>query len=326
MGIISELLIAIMPVLEMLANIIATKLVAAFKIIGGLLQMAIPLITTVVGVIQTAVGFISAIIQSLVAIFTGNFDKLGEIWSNFGEKVKEIWANIWQGLKDGLVNGWKSIWDGFTGYFKKLIDWFKNLFGIHSPSKLMDGFGRNIMEGLINGIKGLFGKIKDVIGNIADFFKELPSKIADVGGNIITGIWEGISGGAQWLKDKITGFAGNVATWFKKTFKINSPSKLMADEVGLYVGQGIGQGVLNSLPSVKKDLSKFGGLVSDNLGGLKNGVHSNSQHSNVPYQAANINAGLTVNYNGKLSRKELYRLEKDNYTAVKMRLRTEGLI
>ena len=39
-----------------------------------------------------------------------------------------------------------------------------------------------------------------------------------------------------------------------------------------------------------------------------------------------INAGMTVNYNGNLSRKQLKRIENDNYTAIRTKLKAEGAI
>lgn len=185
-----------------------------------------------------------------------------------------------------------------------------------------------ILEAIPKICAELISNMPEIISAIVTGLAEGAGEMAKAGLNLVKGIWEGISGGADWLREKISGFAGNVAGWFKKTFKINSPSKLMADEVGEYIGEGIGVGVLDSIPTVKKQLGKFAGFVQDNLGGIKTGLSVNASGAGVGARGGStvVNAGMTVNYNGTLSRKQLKQLENDQYTAIRMRLKAEGAI
>ena len=138
------------------------------------------------------------------------------------------------------------------------------------------------------------------------------------------------------MKEKITGWAGNVAGWFKNVFKIHSPSKLMRDEVGKYVGQGVGVGIVDSLPDVKKNINKFTSFVSDNMGNIKSDISDfnvsdtlssrrNAQLSQSSKVVTNNN-GLTINYNGSLSRKQIRKTEDDYYRSIKLKLKAEGLV
>ena len=47
----------------------------------------------------------------------------------------------------------------------------------------------------------------------------------------------------------------------KKVFKINSPSKLMSDEVGLMMSYGIGEGILAGLPKIQSAM----GYITDKV-------------------------------------------------------------
>ena len=194
-----------------------------------------------------------------------------------------------------------------------------------------EGF-RNFWIGLWDGIKKACSTAWDFVSgifdSISDWFEGVADNFSDVGSNIVSGIWEGITGGAKWLKDKISGFAGNVADWFKETFKINSPSKLMEDEVGVYVGQGVVPTSASALGQVKKRLSKFSDFVTDNLGGIKSNLDVSTMNGSqmAGRGGTSIDARMTVNYNGNLSRKQLKQIENDNYTALKMRLRSEGVV
>lgn len=78
------------------------------------------------------------------------------------------------------------------------------------------------------------------------------STFAGFGKNMIEGIWNGISGATRWIKDKISDWVGDVTGFLKDLFGIASPSKLMRDEVGVYLAQGIGVGFSNEIGGVKK--------------------------------------------------------------------------
>ncbi|MCB5496263.1 hypothetical protein, partial [Mediterraneibacter gnavus] len=59
--------------------------------------------------------------------------------------------------------------------------------------------------------------------------KSLPSKMIDVGKNVVKGLWEGIKNVKDWILDKISGFVDGIVGGIKKFFGIHSPSRVMAD-------------------------------------------------------------------------------------------------
>lgn len=187
-----------------------------------------------------------------------------------------------------------------------------------------------ILEAIPEIVTELIKNMPEIISAIVEGLASGADALADAGLDLLKGIWKGIKDGAGWLKDKIFGFAGNVADWFKEKFEINSPSKVMADDVGEYIGEGIGVGVVDSIPKVKKQLGKFAGFVQDNLGGIKSGLDINASGSGTGFATGRgntvVNAGMTVNYNGRLSRKTLRKMENEQYSAIKRRLIAEGAI
>ena len=75
--------------------------------------------------------------------------------------------------------------------------------------------------------------------NITNGLASLPGQVVSVGSNIVHGIWSGISGAAGWLMRKISGFASSVVSNIKGFFGIHSPSRVMRDQVGKYLAEGI---------------------------------------------------------------------------------------
>ena len=334
---------AILPILIPVVDLLIKILVPAIKNLIGWLEIIISVVKFVVDAIvlkiQFFVNYWKAIWESLKAIFSGDIDKLGEIWGNFGKKLLDGVKNLFSGLFNGFGEGFKNIFESWKNWWNSLIEWFKNLFGIHSPSTVFADFGKNIIQGLLNGIQSFYENIKSSITSIADFFTDLPSRIWDkikgiadkikdaflaavdkvknIGKDIVEGLWEGINNKTNWLKNKITEFADKAGEAITDFFQIKSPSK-WAIKQGGYIGEGLGIGVVNSSKGVRNNINSFNKkLLDDSTNGI----------ANVPNnKSTNIDARMTVNYNGNLSRKQLKQLENDNYSAIKMRLISEGAI
>ena len=68
----------------------------------------------------------------------------------YGEKQG---FNLMAGLQKGIKGGWPGALGNMQKGGNNLINNFKKMFKIHSPSRLMQQFGENIVQGLANGLK-----------------------------------------------------------------------------------------------------------------------------------------------------------------------------
>lgn len=150
---------------------------------------------------------------------------------------------------------------------------------------------------LLRGAASLAGAglelIKAVVRGITDFMQA--GNIIRIGKNIVEGIWNGISGSLSWIKGKITGWVGDVLGFIKKLFGIHSPSAVMRDEVGKYLGLGIGTGFVDAMGTVKKQMQQSLQAATDfSIPGLTAGVHY------APESLATLTSasGNTTNYGG----------------------------
>ena len=90
--------------------------------------------------------------------------------------------------------------------------------------------------------------------SVVNGLTSLPGRILSIGSDIVHGIWNGISGAAGWLMDKISGFASGVVDGIKGFFGIHSPSRVMRDQVGKYIAQGIGEGFEGEMGNVTRQM------------------------------------------------------------------------
>lgn len=230
------------------------------------------------------------------------------------EFVKELPSKVWAWLVDVVdkVKNWSNDMtnkgkETALSFVNKVIEYIKTL-----PSKVWSWLTSTI-EKVSEWGKNLTAKAKEIANNfvnkIVSYLKELPSKMKNIGKNIVEGIWNGISNAGNWLKDKIKGWVGNVEGWIKDLFGINSPSKLMADEVGKWLPAGLAVGIDKNAKSVFTSMKNLAqgtiGVARDSLESAELGLGNASGGTIIN------NFNQTINSPKPLSRVEIYRQSKN---------------
>ncbi|MEG8027113.1 hypothetical protein [Sphingomonas aerolata] len=83
--------------------------------------------------------------------------------------------------------------------------------------------------GAIGGwFAGLWQGIKGTFAGAVDWFASLPTRFAQIGRDMISGLIRGIFGMFGSLKTTIVGVASSAAGWFKAKLGIHSPSRVFA--------------------------------------------------------------------------------------------------
>ena len=145
------------------------------------------------------------------------------------------------------------------------------MLGIHSPSTVFDGFGKNIVQGVINGItemakdawdaitglatdlidkfkegfKGIKDKASEIMGGkdgVVERISGFVGKMKDIGSNIISGLKEGMESAKKKLTSVVTGVGSIITGAIKKIFQIHSPSRVFM-EIGRYLDEGLAIGL-----------------------------------------------------------------------------------
>lgn len=80
------------------------------------------------------------------------------------------------------------------------------------------------------------------------------SAMVSSGKNLVQGLWQGISGASGWLYKSVSQFASGIVKNIKSTLGIHSPSRLMEDEVGKWLPPGIGEGFSDAMPGLEKQV------------------------------------------------------------------------
>ena len=201
-----------------------------------------------------------ALCDFLAPVFEGAFQAVATIFDTITSAILGVldlfigvFTGDWEQALNGIKEFWGSIWDGICGIFETIID---TLMGIGEV--ILNWFGTT-WEDALNSVKDFFTNIWN---NIVDFFSGLPGRMADIGYNIVTGIWNGISGAAGWLWNQISGFCSRIVNNIKSFFGINSPSKLMEDSVGKWLPPGIAVGFEDAMPKAMREIDASMGDIT----------------------------------------------------------------
>ena len=124
--------------------------------------------------------------------------------------------------------------------------------------KIWNASARLVTElaiGLIKAIPSLLRGVSQIKESIIKNLYNLVSNMGNIGTNLVKGIWTGIINSSGWLKSKISGWIGNVTNFIRKMFKIGSPSKLWADQIGKWLPRGVAVGIDANTDSIEDSIN-----------------------------------------------------------------------
>ena len=222
--------------------------------------------------VTNIINIVKELPQKIWNGIVGAVTKVATWGTNMVTKAKEVMNTMLTGIVTIVTQTPQKIWNCIVDAVTKVATWGNNM--LTKAKEVMN----SMVTGIVNVVKEIPTEIynsisaavtevatwgtevknkavegmNNVVTGIKDVFKNIGDTLKGFGTNMVEGIWNGISGATQWIKDKIRGWVGNVTDFLKDLFGIASPSKLMRDEIGVYLAQGIGVGFSDEIGGVKK--------------------------------------------------------------------------
>lgn len=213
---ISNIIQVVSPIISFIAELIGTWLPPVINIIGVVLAGAINILMSA---IHTVISIFNSLIGAIAAV--------GNAWVGFINGLKEVVASI--------VETWHGFLNMISEGISNLINWFMELPGnilgaLGDLGNLLVEAGHNVIEGFINGLKDMAGKIWETISNIfggaVDFVKSIfgissPSKVFRYFARMdMQGFAKGLIDGAKIVYRTLE----KVTSGFKPSFQMQTPS------------------------------------------------------------------------------------------------------
>lgn len=177
---------------------------------------------------------------------------------NFSKKGDELIAGFFKGIIDAMASIFAWIKEHI---FDPVINAIKTLFGMigSSPSTVMTGIGKLILQGMLNGIKSLVHFVTDIWNKIKDTAVSIFNKLHD----LIHTIWSGIS---SVIIHTVSVIRDGVQSAFSKASNV-------AITIFTTMKNGI-VGVFNGLKSaIKTVINGILGFIGGMCNGIINGIN-----------------------------------------------------
>ncbi len=263
LSIISTLGSGILELLPMIADTAASLIVSlADGITASLPEMVPAAVETIAALVENLTANADTILQAGIDIILALGQGIINAIPQLIEKIPEIVINIANVINDnaprlmdaalyiitrfaaGLIHNIPVIAANIPKIIEAIVSAFMAFQWLNLGKQLITGIKNGITsmgESMKTAAKDTFAKFKEKFG-----LNEFKTELKNIGKNIIDGIVKGIKDGFSNL-GKVAGEAKDfLLSKLKSAFKINSPSKLMRDEVGKSIGEGIAVGITES--------------------------------------------------------------------------------
>ncbi len=248
------------PVVQLIVNFVTTEFNIMKNLITGIWN----------GIKDIAAGaweYIKNVVLGPVLLLcdlvTGNFTKLKEdaskIFSNLGNALSTIWngisgiaSSIWTAIKEHIGNTVGRMVDGVKFAIQKIPGIFSDIFGrVRNFVTSLPGealrWGRDIIDGIADGIRGAVGKVTSAVSGVANKIRSfLHFSEPDVGPlsdfhtympDMMSGLAGGIKAGIPMLQKAAGLAAGAISGGLDGTITTDG---IVGASSGSYYSQGSG--------------------------------------------------------------------------------------
>lgn len=197
--------------------------------------------------------YFSGVVSVIVGYISAQFNNLKNAVTNIWNAIKSSASTIWNAIKSSiqsivssLVNAVQNTWNTFKNYMSNLWNSIKST--ASSMWQSLKDSVLNIINGLVNGAQNAWNNltrgVSDAVSKVQSFFSNLGNiDLYSIGQNIISGLINGVTSGLQSLWNTIADIGNGIKDTIADALNIHSPSRVMRDEIGRYIPQGIAAGI-----------------------------------------------------------------------------------
>lgn len=265
------------------AQTVATNAAAAAQGLLNMVMNANPIaliVTLIAGLVVAIIGlwnnseafrnFVTGAFQQIQQVAQVVIDAIVNFFTVTVPNAIGVVIGFFQNLWNSIVSVFNGALSTVSGFVSSVVSFF-TVSVPNAVSNMLSAAGRipgqiaSFLGSALSSAASFVGSFassaiqaaSQFVSNIVGGLSGLAGRVMSVGSDIVHGIWSGISGAAGWLMNQISGFANNIVSGIKGFFGIASPSKVMRDEVGKYIAEGVAVGWEKNDPmaSIERDLN-----------------------------------------------------------------------
>lgn len=232
---------------------------------GTLIPIVMPAVQSIMDAVITAMPAIQAAVETALGVIEGVWNTVWPAIQTVLETVFSVISGVVSTVMGAIsavitavmqaVSGdWEGAWNTISGFLSGIWETMKST-----------------VSGAIDGVIQFF---IDLPGNILDALGDFGSLLVDAGGNLIDGLINGIKGAAGAVGDMLLGIVDDAIGGVLSFLGIASPSKLMAEIGGYTMEGftvGVDRQAVSAMKEVRASFADVVGGAETALSGLSFG-------------------------------------------------------
>lgn len=253
----------IQVIAEIISTILTTIVVIWKATWNTVKSVATTIWNGIKAVITTAINAVKTVVTTVI-------NTIKTVWTTVWNAVKAVTTTVWNGIKfvittaikavksvvTTVVNGIKSVvttaWNAIKSVTSTVWNGIKSVIstvanGIKSVVTTAVNSIKSTMTSVWNSIKSTtstaWSNIKTAVSNAVNAIKSTVRGMVRVGEDFVNGMIKGIGNAVGNLINAARNMARRAINAAKSALSINSPSRVMRDEVGYYFVAGMAKGI-----------------------------------------------------------------------------------
>lgn len=238
---------AIIPVLmAVITEAILPFILILLSVLMPVIQALLPVVMTVFGFIQATIQNVMTVIQGIIKVVTSLIK--GD-WNGVWEGIKQIASGVWAQIKN-VIDTAINLVKGIINTVMVAISSVWNA-GWNNVTSFVSGIWDKITGGVVSMVAGLVRTFNDIPGKIIGALAGLGSSLYNIGRDVVQGLMNGVSSLAGSIGSFFLNLLpGWIVKPFKLALGIASPSKLFRS-FGRNIPEGLVQGVDDEAATVE---------------------------------------------------------------------------
>ncbi|SHI01759.1 tape measure protein [Virgibacillus chiguensis] len=186
---------------------------------------------------------------------------------------KEIGAGVTEGLTLGINQGTSKVIQAVKKMFQSVIKSSDSSFkvitkgydnsikridkSLNKLPKIAQKSMSNMLNRLKSGTPKQISTMKNLSKSLTNPFRNTMSQFNSIGRNAMAGLNQGLWSGRGRVMSTARSIANSVASTMKSALRIHSPSRVMKDDVGRWIPEGIALGIKDNAKSVYDEINKL---------------------------------------------------------------------
>ena len=247
---------AVQSIIDAVINIIDTMVMWLGEYANVLVDAAVKIIVTLVEAL-TNPDNIARVVDMSIFLITSILDAL----INAAPQLMEAAPVIILNLLTALVENAPKILDAAVALIENFIDGLTE----NGPEVIEQGVELvlKIVAGLIKAIPKIVLASLEIIGKIKDAFKNVDW--LQLGKDILNGLITGIKNSLGNLEDAVKDAAKTALNGAKKFLGIKSPSRVFRDQVGQMIDLGLAEGIDEYTSPIQKAMNSLSDMTQNGL-------------------------------------------------------------